>query len=289
MARKRGGLAGLYDRNKGVIQAAAPFLAGAVGGPLAGAAIGAAMKGFDRPGKGGIGFDLSEGLKGGISGYGAGSIAQSAKNALQGRLASLFTGGARDLAPFNPADKIGITPSVVSGANAPLSVAPASTGGLSATATPKVFSDAMKKGATRGKSLMNRAASFAEKNPNVVAGIAKGAMGDPAAELEMQKYRDEQERLQRRAGIAAGMFTGGAGAGAFGATGDALNNKYGSLNTYLYNTAPGAEAFGANGAEREALGRAMMEDQGQPFGMQRPAALPRRGRSAGMFGPGMAR
>ena len=87
MARKRGGLAGFYDRNKGAIQAVAPFVAGAVGGPLAGAAIGAAMKGLDREGKSGIGFDFGQGIQGGISGYGAGSLGAGAKNLFTGKLA----------------------------------------------------------------------------------------------------------------------------------------------------------------------------------------------------------
>lgn len=86
MARKRGGLAGLYDRNKGVLQALAPMAAGAIGGPLAGAAVGAAMRGLDRPGQSGIGFDLEEGLKGGASGYMAGQTGQALKGGIKNLL-----------------------------------------------------------------------------------------------------------------------------------------------------------------------------------------------------------
>jgi hypothetical protein len=86
MARKRGGLAGLYDRNKGVLQALAPMAAGAIGGPLAGAAVGAAMRGLDRPGQSGIGFDLVEGLKGGASGYMAGQTGQALKGGIKNLL-----------------------------------------------------------------------------------------------------------------------------------------------------------------------------------------------------------
>lgn len=84
MARKRGGLAGLWDRNKGVIKTLAPIAAGVVGGPWAGAALGAAMRGLDRPGKSGIGFDVGEGIKGGIAGYGQGAMGKSIGAGLKG-------------------------------------------------------------------------------------------------------------------------------------------------------------------------------------------------------------
>ena len=87
MARKRGGLAGFYDRNKGVLQTLAPIAAGAIGGPLAGAAVGAAMRGFDRPGQSGIGLDLGQAAMGGITGYGAGKMGQ----ALRGGVSGLFS------------------------------------------------------------------------------------------------------------------------------------------------------------------------------------------------------
>lgn len=107
MARKRGGLAGFYDRNKGILQKLAPIAAGAIGGPMAGAAVGAAMRGLDRPGKSGIGFDVSEGLQGGISGYMGGQMGQAARSGIQG----LLTARKLDsLAPVDMASKIGITP-----------------------------------------------------------------------------------------------------------------------------------------------------------------------------------
>lgn len=122
MARKRGGLAGFYDRNKGAIQAVAPFVAGAVGGPLAGAAIGAAMKGLDREGKGGIGFDLGQGIQGGISGYGAGSLGAGAKNLFTGAMARRATEKTlSSLAPTDMASKIGMTPGTITASATPAS------------------------------------------------------------------------------------------------------------------------------------------------------------------------
>jgi hypothetical protein len=57
--RKRGGLAGIYDRNKKIIK---PVVSGALGlvpgiGMGLAAGAGALMSGLDREGKGGIGFD----------------------------------------------------------------------------------------------------------------------------------------------------------------------------------------------------------------------------------------
>lgn len=83
--RKRGGLAGLYDRNKKIIAPVATGLAGLFN-PLAGAAVGAAFKGMDRPGKSGIGFDVGKGAMGALQGYGMGKGAQALKG--------MFTGGA---------------------------------------------------------------------------------------------------------------------------------------------------------------------------------------------------
>lgn len=74
MARKRGGLAGIWDRNKQIIKPVATTLAGIIGTPALGAAVGAAMGGLDRPGQSGVGLDVGGALKGGVSGYGMGKI-----------------------------------------------------------------------------------------------------------------------------------------------------------------------------------------------------------------------
>jgi hypothetical protein len=90
MARKRGGLAGIYDRNKKVIKTLAPIAAGFIPGvgPLIGAGIGAAMGG-DREGKGYFkGFNTKGAALGGLSGYGGAKLGQAAK----GKLSGMFTG-----------------------------------------------------------------------------------------------------------------------------------------------------------------------------------------------------
>lgn len=83
MAKKRGGLAGIYDRNKGLVRTAAILGATALGGPAAGAAAGAAIRGLDREGQRGIGFDVGQGIRGGIEGYTVGKLGQSAAGALK--------------------------------------------------------------------------------------------------------------------------------------------------------------------------------------------------------------
>ncbi len=96
MARKRGGLAGLYDRNKGTFRIGAQLAGSAIGGMLGGpggakiggSLAGAAVRGLDREGKRGIGFDVGQGALGGIEGYGVAKGATAAKSMLTGARAA---------------------------------------------------------------------------------------------------------------------------------------------------------------------------------------------------------
>lgn len=96
MAKKRGGLAGLYDRNKGLIRTGATIGATLLGGPAAGAATGAAFRGLDREGKRGIGFNVGQGALGAIEGYGVGRGTMAAKNLLTGAKAAGAAAGRYD-------------------------------------------------------------------------------------------------------------------------------------------------------------------------------------------------
>ncbi|MFA6167794.1 MAG: hypothetical protein WC700_14330, partial [Gemmatimonadaceae bacterium] len=90
LGKKRGGIAGVYDRNKSAIPAAQTALAMLPGiGPLISAGIGG-LRGFDREGEGGIGYDVGTGLKGAATGYAAGM----AGNALQGAVGAGMKGAA---------------------------------------------------------------------------------------------------------------------------------------------------------------------------------------------------
>lgn len=88
--KTRSGLAGVYDRNKKLVSGAATAAGFLLGGPAGAALARGAVQGLDRPGQGGIGFDVRRGLKGAAEGYGAGKVAGLAKAGL----GKLFTGGA---------------------------------------------------------------------------------------------------------------------------------------------------------------------------------------------------
>jgi hypothetical protein len=95
MARKRGGLAGVYDRNKKYFKTLAPIALGAIPGvgmPLA-VAAGAAMGG-DREGKGYFkGFDVGGAVKGAAAGYGQGATGAGVRGLLTGAAKSGMTAG----------------------------------------------------------------------------------------------------------------------------------------------------------------------------------------------------
>lgn len=227
MARKRGGLAGFYDRNKGVLQAAAPFIAGAVGGPLAGAAVGAAMRGFDRPGKSGVGFDFGQGLSGGLSGYGAGAAGAGVRNLLTGQLAQRaaakgIQAGTEQLSKL-PADLL--SDSAIASAGGASGAA--SIGSAASTAAPSAggfnaanyLSEYASRGPSRAMQLGRGVSTTTPSAPAaqpfyktregieaISRGMTAGAniIGQQAtAEQARREYEDEQRQLQARAEMMA--------------------------------------------------------------------------------------
>jgi hypothetical protein len=77
--KRRGGLAGFYDRNKQLIQAGLPTLAGMFipgGGALAGAITGGLARGLDRPGQGGVALNLGQAARGAATGATLGSLGE---------------------------------------------------------------------------------------------------------------------------------------------------------------------------------------------------------------------
>jgi hypothetical protein len=203
MARKRGGLAGLYDRNKGVIQKAAPVLAGVVGGPLAGAAVGAAMRGLDREGKSGIGFDVGQGLRGGMEGYAGGAAGKGLKG--------MFTAGMNKMSAASAAKKLASkeltgAPTVGLTANAPSAASlygniPMPTAG----AMPDIATQMASPVKSGAMDVAKKAGGFLERNQSMLAGAAKGvagvmgsrAEGDAAADrlaLEQSRFDYDKER-----------------------------------------------------------------------------------------------
>lgn len=90
----RGGIAGVWDRNKKIIKpialGAASLLTGGLAAPIA---LGAAVGGLDREGKGGVGFDVGGGLRGAAEGAAAGGVAQMGAGAVNAARAA-SSGGA---------------------------------------------------------------------------------------------------------------------------------------------------------------------------------------------------
>ncbi len=80
--RRRGGVARGWDVGKSWIRPAAQLTAGFFGGPAAASAVGAAMRGLDRPGKSGIGFDVGQGARGAMEGYLTGGLGAAARGAM---------------------------------------------------------------------------------------------------------------------------------------------------------------------------------------------------------------
>jgi len=180
MARKRGGIAGFYDKNKKAIKTIAPIAAGFIPGvgPLIGAGLGAALGG-DTEGKGYFkGFNKSGALLGGASGYAGAKLGQAAK----GGIGNMFTGGG---VPGMSAGKLPSATSVMPGG---LSDDVIMRGGNMAS-NSRFGLDSL--GKLFGKE------GFIEQNKTVLSGLGKGVMGvreGARAEEEARLNREENAR-----------------------------------------------------------------------------------------------
>lgn len=90
--RKRGGVARGWDVGKSWIRPAAELTAGFFGGPMAATLTGATIRGLDRPGKRGVGFDVGQGVKGAAEGYVVGSLGAAGKGAMPGGQGAIAAG-----------------------------------------------------------------------------------------------------------------------------------------------------------------------------------------------------
>jgi hypothetical protein len=232
-ARKRGGLAGVYDRNKKLIKTVAPIAAGFIPGigPALGAALGAAMGG-DTEGKGYFsGFNAGGAVKGGLSGYGGAKLGQAAK----GGLAKMFT--ASPVNRLTGAPKLGALTQTTSGA-APVMPGIGATAGAAPTAAytgnvggygigmPLGSAAPVSSSAIGDKPLSGfaKASKFAKENKDLIAMAGKSvqallpdAASDAAymnaetnrmrLEEEQNQEKTEQERRRRTAELLLPMFT----------------------------------------------------------------------------------
>ena len=200
MARKRGGLAGLYDRNKGLIRTASTIGASLLGGPAAGAAVGAAFRGFDRPGQSGIGFDVGQGLRGAAEGYTTGKLTQAgqaglsklfAPKAAMPELGSSLGGALPADLPMSGAPSMGMTPSAAGTMNV----------GAPRMAAQDIGSLLKPAQRETGKGFGRAVADFTkglESRSKTIEGITKGiqmAMPSPGSEAAMMNAETQRQYL----------------------------------------------------------------------------------------------
>jgi hypothetical protein len=174
MARKRGGLAGLWDRNKKIIKPIATLAAGALTGGAGGALVGGLMGGLDREGKGGIGFDVGRGAMGAATGYGMGKLGQGVGARLG--MPGMFGGGgsqASQLLAQNPMGAAAIR-----------------------SAGSGVGSSAAAQGAGK-MGLMSSIGGFLKDGKNLKA-LGDTAIGGMNAVNQNRQQRMEREEMERR-------------------------------------------------------------------------------------------
>lgn len=207
MARKRGGLAGVYDRNKKYVKAIAPVLLGAIPGvgmPLA-VAAGAAM-GADREGKSYFkNFDVGGAIKGGVAGYGQGAAGAGIKGLLTGGLKSNMAAGEGYRQAMNSYNK---PVSKLFGGGSKASAA-----GENIPRTPPGLPDAANPAGTVTPAPSKMSWGSAMKQPQVLASAIQTGVGMlPSAEtriaeanaqtamertdMERQRLKMEQEELE---------------------------------------------------------------------------------------------
>lgn len=167
--RQRGGVAEVWDRNKRPITTAAELIAGYFGGPKAATATGALIRGVDRPGKRGIGFDVGQGARGAMEGYLTGGLGAAARGAIAPK-AGVYGGGG-----------------LMRGRSA-------------ASALQSYFTPGVTSAVQAGQSALD----FAKKNPAIVAqALQSGLAGYSAAQqAEMERQQmdiEEQLREEERA------------------------------------------------------------------------------------------
>lgn len=194
--RKRGGLAGLWDRNKKII---APVVSGALGlatGGLAAPALaGGLMRGLDRPGKGGIGFDVGQGVRGAAQGALAGSAGRGLGNILRGGA------GRAVVDPTTMAE-----PATSMSRNAAFETAAQPTMIGRAGEVAGRLGEAGQRG-------LGRALAFTQANPNAVGmGLQAGASILGAQEqrrIEEARQKEERRRAENLARLAMPLYLEG--------------------------------------------------------------------------------
>jgi len=184
--KKRGGVAGAYDRNKALVQAALPVLAGMLipgAGMAAGAITGGLAKGLDREGKGGIGLDLGQAGRGAIAGAGLGQLggaigakaSQFMANRAASRAGEAALTAAAPTGPITPQFQAPSMPSALPPAGGGAGMGLPAAGGGAATPIGGQVAGAMRAPAAAGMP------SFTPSAAGQAASRAIGGMGGTAA------------------------------------------------------------------------------------------------------------
>lgn len=201
MARKRGGIAGFYDRNKGLIKTAVPaalsFVPG-IGVPLA-AGAGALIEGLDRPGKSGIGFDPYAALKGGAKGAVVGAGTQGARALLTG--GGQFGSGSGLLNPQNSfSSRMGAADKLIGQANQQMlggaagQVAQGAMPAAANAATGMSFRQALKQPQVLGQGIQGLLGILPSAESRAME--ARTDVDQQKMELERQRFDIEKQQLE---------------------------------------------------------------------------------------------
>lgn len=203
--KKRGGLAGFYDRNKKLVQAGLPTLAGMLvpgAGAVAGGIVGGLARGLDRPGQGGVALDLGRAAQGAATGATLGTLGAKVspmKPALPAPTATPAPTPAAPGAPVAPggggmprsvlesrreqADILNLARSQQPMGGTPVAApTPAPTSMLDQTGTPR-------------PTMMSRLLGFARENAPIVQGVT-GAAADVIGSYQDRAVREQQLKMQ---------------------------------------------------------------------------------------------
>lgn len=179
--KKRGGVAGAYDRNK---QWAVPLTLAALGmipgvGPGISALAGAGIDGLDREGQGGIGFDVGGAVQGAAKGYAAGALGNTAGRFLGVGSAPVPVGAASATASGATASNVASSAPWASGA-APTALPAA--GGMAPISVPD---------------MLRRGVDWAKTNPRDALGLAQGGFNAYNSAQAMGQQRRATRGMER--------------------------------------------------------------------------------------------
>jgi len=189
--KKRGGLALFYDRNKKLIQAGLPTLAGMLvpgAGAVAGGIVGGLARGLDRPGQGGVKMDWEQAGRGAAKGAALGTL--GAKVSPVKPAATTPTPAAQ---PFSPSPA---SQRVAEASRVPTTVTPQISAEMAPLSTPAPTSMLNQTGSTKPPTMMSRLLGFARENAPIVQGVT-GAAADVIGSYMDRDTREQQLEMQR--------------------------------------------------------------------------------------------